>query len=403
MKLEKFKKNKKQKYMIIGGLVGILLVIGSIILYKTYAYYEEAKTYNVLQGKVGDFGYDIKLAVTLDGVKQDSVPARGLYKTEISCKDGNGNQVSTGTWDYNNWSLTVENLQYETKCNVTFTSNLTQEEYNKYIDAGIAHRRNTYRGKDITSYLTATGEDNLYTQISNGTFDDIYVGDYFTVDYAGTPTVFLVADIDNYYGTGFDDTLNQCKIVNGDTNETANCFRLKKHHITIIPAKPILKTPMNATDTTEGGYTGSDMVKTTLVGVETNLKSTFDNHLLQYSNVLSTKVDASRISSGLGSENSGASSEWSWHLRYVDLMSEPNVSGTSAFSSSGHDIGIDNRQYAIFQLKPEFINGYKEIYFAYWLKGVSSLSNFAVASDNGRSDSGNASYILGVRPRFLIG
>ena len=402
MKLEKFNKNKKQKYMIIGGLVGMLVVIGSIVLYKAYAYYEEAKTYNVLQGKIGDFGYDVKLAVTLDGVKQDSVPARGLYKTEISCKDRNGNQVSTGSWDYNNWSLTVENLQYETKCNVAFTSNLTQEEYDKYIDAGIAHRRNTYRGKDITSYLTANGEDNLYTQISNGTFDDIYVGDYFTANYAGTPTTFLVADIDNYMGTGYIDTKNECKIINGEAEETANCFRLNKHHITVIPAKPLLNAQMNATATTEGGYVGSEMVKITLAIVETNLKNTFSSHLLQYPNALTNVVDETRTSAADGITNSGASSAWNWYLRYVDLMSEANVYGTSSWSSSGYDTGVDNSQYAIFQLKPDTKNEYNGNSINYWLKNVVNNTRF-IRAGFGTPNTNLASNNYGVRPRFLIG
>ena len=402
MKLEKFKKNKKQKYMIIGWLVGVLVVIGSIVLYKTYAYYEEAKTYNVLQGKVGDFGYDVKLAVTLDGVKQNSVPARGLYKTEISCKDRNGNQVSTGTWDYNDWSLNVENLQYETKCNVVFTSNLTQEEYNKYIDAGIAHRRNTYRGKDITSYLTVGGEDNLYNQISSGTFDDIYVGDYFTVNYAGTPTIFLVADIDNYIGAGLEDTSNNCKIINGDTTETANCLRLKNHHITVIPAIPLLNSPMNSTGDNAGGYVGSEMVKTTLAIVETNLKNIFGSHLLQYFNHLTSAANNDGISSGIG-DIKGTASEYKNYLRYVDLMSEINVFGMNVWSSNGMDIGIDNQQYAIFRLKPALIYSYKDNYFAYWLKGISSFYLSTGVEGNGEPTNWPTNFEEGVRPRFLLG
>ena len=48
-----------------------------------------------------------------------------------------------------------------------------------------------------------------------------------------------------------------------------------------------------------------------------------------------------------------------------DLMSEVNIYGTTVWSTSGHDTGIDNRQYAIFQLKPEFINSYGTERFHY--------------------------------------
>ena len=72
MKLEKFKKDKKQKKIIIASVIGILVVIGSIFLYKTYAYYEEKKTFNVLQGRIAEFSQgDLQLALTLDGESVD--------------------------------------------------------------------------------------------------------------------------------------------------------------------------------------------------------------------------------------------------------------------------------------------------------------------------------------------
>ncbi len=57
MNLKKFTKNKKIKTIFIGSTVGILLLIGGITLYKTFALYKEEKTYNVIQGKVPDFVY----------------------------------------------------------------------------------------------------------------------------------------------------------------------------------------------------------------------------------------------------------------------------------------------------------------------------------------------------------
>ncbi len=49
MKLENLKKNKKRNKIIISSILGILLIIGSILLYKTYAFYEEKKSFNVLK------------------------------------------------------------------------------------------------------------------------------------------------------------------------------------------------------------------------------------------------------------------------------------------------------------------------------------------------------------------
>ncbi len=41
MKFKHFNKNVKRNKIIISSILGIVLIIGSVILYKTYAFYEE--------------------------------------------------------------------------------------------------------------------------------------------------------------------------------------------------------------------------------------------------------------------------------------------------------------------------------------------------------------------------
>ena len=360
--------------MIICSIVGILGVLGAITLYRTYALYEEEKEFNVLKGTIPDFGYDIKmLSVVVDDKKETNIPARGLYKTNVDCTNG-----TTGEWDYNAWNLTLENVSSNAKCNITFTSNLSEEEYNKYIEAGKALRRNTYRGKDITEYHN---DGSLYEMISNGTFDDIYVGDYIVAN----NVTWLVADIDNYLYTGN--------------------TPLTKHHLTIIPADNLTSASMNTTDTTEGGYYNSQMKQSTLPSIlSTYVEPVFNGHVLTYANILTNEVDenANNITSNL---YKGASNNWSWYNSQIDLMSEVNVFGTIILSSNGLDIGIDNQQYAIFLLKPEFAytNGNSKR-LSYWLKSVSNSKSFVFADVGGCSDNHALSKSAqGVRPRFLIG
>ncbi len=375
--LERFTRNKKNK-KIIYFIVGILLIIGSITLYKTYSFYEEKKSFNVLKRRIPDFGYDIKLlSVVVDDKKSESIPERGLYKTNVHCTNG-----TFGEWDYNNWNLVLNNVSSESKCNVEFTSGLSEEEYNKYIEAGKALHRNTYRGKDITPYYT---DGSLYIRISNGSFEDLYVGDYIIAN----DVTWLIADIDNYLYTG-------------DT-------QLTKHHATLIPAEPLINASMNDTDTTEGGYAGSKMVTETLSNLVSSdgiIGKTFGSHIFEYRNLLSTKINPNAINQS-GGVFQGASDRWEWYLRKVDLMSEMNVYGGNVSSSSLYDTGIDNRQYALFQLKPEFINNYRKINFHYWLKNVVSSTRFAYVNATGISDgeyvAASYSQGVGVRPRFLIG
>ena len=375
--LERFTKDKRNK-KIIYSILGILLVIGSITLYKTFAFYEEKKSFNILKGRIPDFGYDIKLlSVVVDDKKSESIPERGLYKTNVHCTNG-----TFGEWDYNNWNLVLNNVSSESKCSVEFTSGLSEEEYNKYIEAGKALHRNTYRGKDITEYYT---DGSLYTRIANGSFEDIYVGDYINAN----DVTWLIADIDNYLNSG-----GEFKI-----------HFLEKHHATIIPAVPLMNAPMNITNTTEGGYAGSKMATETLpslIAEDGIIGKAFGNHVLEYRNILSNRINTTAINQ-TGEKQTGASDNWAWYTRKCDLMSEANVYGVNVTSSSYYDTGIDNRQYALFQLKPEFINSYNNNLFNCWLKDVSSRESFSYVTYYGYSGSGYASGRLEIRPRFLIG
>lgn len=389
IKLKKFSNNKNKKMVVLVISIILCIAMAGVFIFESYALYQNDQTYNVLKGKVGDHWYDVKVAIVVDEEQMNAVPTERkgsngkYYSVTTTC-----NMAGTSAeWDYNAWNLELNNLQENTKCNVEFVSNLSQADYQKYIDAGIALRRNTYRGKNITGYYN---DGSLYTMIGNGTFDDIYVGDYIVAN----NITWLIADIDNYLHTGDVD--------------------LYKHHATIIPAKPLENSGMNSTDTTSGGYMGSEMVtgnvidetKVTLTlpaALEQYIIPAFGNHVLSYRNMLTNIVDTTLISPGY-SKWTGVASDWKWYDRKLDLMSEVNVYGTNIWSSSGYDTGIDNHQYAIFQLRPEFINSYEKARFHYWLKNVSSLQRFShvdvYAISNGTWSSQN---LRGVRPRFLIG
>ena len=363
---------------------------GGIVIYRSYALYEEEKTYNVLKGTIPDFDYDVKLAVTIDGNDSKAIPETPYksedqyYEAQVDCDNG-----AQGEWDYNSWNLKVDYLtNTNTKCKVSFTSTINKETYEKYIKTGVATRRNTYRGKDITGYLE---DGSLFEMIKDGTFKDIYVGDYI-ISPTHNNIIWLVADIDNYLYTG-------------DTDH-----KLTRHHLTIIPAGTLTGAPMNDSNTTAGGYANSQMVKSTLTQVyDQYIAPDFtingENHVIPYRNLLSSEIDPEANNKSGNSQVKGASSNWTWCDRNLDLMSEVNVFGTTITSSSFFDTGIDNRQYAIFQLKPEFINSYGTNYFYYWLKDITDTTHFAVVFGHGESDRGEANSwgSTGVRPRFLIG
>ena len=112
-----------------------------------------------------------------------------------------------------------------------------------------------YRGKNLGSSLTA----EQAAAIKAGTFKDIYLGDYWQI--GGVD--YLVAGFDYWY---------QC----GDTACTT-------HHVVIIPRNHLYTYHMNASNTTEGGYVGSDMYKNGLTQAKATFNAAFGSaHILNH-------------------------------------------------------------------------------------------------------------------------
>lgn len=229
----------------------------------------------------------------------------------------------------------------------------------------ITHR-NTFRGKYLGSSVTSA----QWAAISAGTFDDLWVGDYWTIGGVN----WRIADINYWY---------RC----GDTSLTTN-------HLIIVPDTALYTSKMNETNTTEGGYVGSLMYTSGLNAAKTTIGSAFGSaHIIQHREYLTNAVSNGKPSGG------------AWVDSTVELMTESMVYGHPHFSptSDGSTVPsihtIDKVQLALFQLAPEFIN----IRTGYWLRDVVSSAFFAYVNDRGVPDSYYASYGLGVRPCFAIG
>ncbi len=123
MELKRFSKNKKQKQIIMGSIIGLTLIIGGISLYRSFAMYEEKQTFDVLKGTVPNFSTkDINLAFTIDGQTQTNTnfpnKSDGYIVEDVSCEDG-----VEATWNNSTWSL--ENIENngeakKVKCTVAF-------------------------------------------------------------------------------------------------------------------------------------------------------------------------------------------------------------------------------------------------------------------------------------------
>lgn len=221
-----------------------------------------------------------------------------------------------------------------------------------------------YRGKSLGSSVTTA----QYSVISAGTFDDMYIGDYWTI--GGV----------NYRIAAFDYYLN-C----GDTSCT-------KHHVVLVPDTCLYNHVMNDTNITTGAYVGSKMYTEGLEQAKTTIKAAFSGHVLSKRIYLSNATANGKASAG------------AWCDSEVDLMCEHMVYGNGVFSPVSDGTAVPNNyrveksQLPLFQHEPSRICNRA----TWWLRDVISASRFAlVYSDGGASYSG-ASYSRGVRPAFCI-
>ena len=231
-----------------------------------------------------------------------------------------------------------------------------------------------YRGKSLGSTVTTA----QYAAIKAGTFDDLYIGDYWTI--GGV----------NYRIAAFDYYLNS-----GDTSCTT-------HHVVIVPDTCLYNAQMHntssggyegdAANTTTGGYVGSDMYKSNLEQAKTTIKSAFSGHVLKHRIYLTNAVANGRASGG------------AWCDSEVDLMCEQMVYGSGIFSpvSDGSNVPanyrVEKSQLPLFQHEPSRICNRNN----WWLRDVITASLFAYVGIDGNASYADASYSLGVRPAFCI-
>lgn len=226
-----------------------------------------------------------------------------------------------------------------------------------YANAG--SHNSIYRGKNLGTSFTSA----MSSAIQDGTFDDLFVGDYLTIN----GTVYRVA--------GFN-LIKNC----GDTNFSGN-------NMCLVPDNALYNASMNSTDTTEGAYVNSEMRTTNLAQATTKITTDFgSSHVISYRDILANAT------------SNGQSSGWAYTDCKVELMSEVMVYGTKVWGNSGYEVGCLNEQFPLFRLNPESIH----CRFAYWLRSVQSSAYFAYVHDGGSADTNPASSSRGVRPFFFV-
>lgn len=286
-----------------------------------------------------------------------------------------------------------------------------------------------FRGKDLTNVYSI---EEMYDMIHTGTFDDLYLGDYFTksittdimTKYTGET---FESGVDYYEMGGGDDSTARTWTLTQDTEpqsgkvyatkltKTENVTlmfagfdyyynigdtALTTHHAILIPRGAGFATTakMNPTNTTAGGYYGSDMHQITLPCYAKSIKTMLGNHLLSHKTWLTTTVNTSTPSMA-GAGMTGAASASAWETTELQLMNEVQLYGSTVWSSSAYDVGVDNEKLPVFN----FIN---PVHFGrnnFWLRSVVSSTFFAYCTGAGAAYSNYASTAGSVCPLILFG
>ncbi len=232
-----------------------------------------------------------------------------------------------------------------------------------YNNAG-AHN-SVYRGK----YLGSSVTDEQYAAISAGTFEDLYIGDYWTINGVN----WRIAAFNYYYNKG-------------NVAWTTN-------HVVIIPGSNLYTAQMNSTATTTGGYLGSEMHTANLETAKTTINNAFgSDHVLPHPIYLTNAV-SNRLPSG-----------GEWATVTVELMNSYMVFGSGMLNAVAdssiipHNFPSENTILPLFLLTPSAIRT-----MAWWLRDVVSDSSFSYVTNTAREMFAVASSEHGVRPVFCIG
>ena len=335
----------------------------------------------------------------LVGTKTLSDYKKSTKNTYLGCLGAGDTNYAVGTYNfyrlaaYSRALTTAEiakNYEKDVKRYVDGEPDFPTEDETEWITSIGENHNNIFRGDDL--FAKGYTIDDICAMIADGSFSDIYIGDYFTlsgsienvpcfVEQTGddgtkslvesTQTVtyntkFRIAGLDTYLNTG-------------DTAFTA-------HHAVIVPDKNIGTNRMNSTNTAVGGYVNSFMFASVLPVYNTHFDVKLNNHLLTHREILSS------------SATNSTANNWEWHDIKINLMSEPEVYGSNLWGNK-YDAGVNYRQFPLFRIASKYICDRNWC----WLKAVAEGNEFVAMTSNGNATRNGAGVALAVRPCFCIG
>ena len=377
----------KEHYLDTNGLTSLWSKIKSLFATKTELASKANTSDLSTVATSGDYN-DLSNKPVLPQINVDSSDGSWVISGNVTGNASTATKLATARTIALSDAVTGTATAFDGSGNITIPvtalspSAIRAQWYAAYPDGAEAHNA-MWGGRDITA---AFNNGTVSANIANGTFRDIFPGDYITKSVTisgGTYTVnWVIADCDYWINKGDQ----------GNGMET--------HHVVIVPQAPIFSANMNAANTAEGGYMGSRMFKETIPACAMGIVNAFgSDHILTFRDGISNAVDTSHISSGI-TQFVGTPGWWgAWVSVQCNLMSEKMVYGAPICSGGAMDNTMATRQMSAFRLSEKLIN-YNRVWW--WLRDVVSSASFAFVHGGGLAYTHLASLVLGVRPFALL-
>lgn len=218
-------------------------------------------------------------------------------------------------------------------------------------------RKSIIRGQSLGTSITT----EQWLAIETGTFDNMYLGDYWSME----GYIWRIVDFDYWWGRGDD---KKCTT----------------HHVTIMPDQCLGYGQMNTSGSNASGYLGSSgfsYVSTTLLDFISNIFG--NDYILPVETLLTNAV----VNNQLG------------HVWTTSKIALPNLAMCTG--NLGRESTEATSQLALFRLDPKYIIGLYDNKM-YWLRTVNEGDGFYIITHAGNIVGVSASNIHDYRPIFNI-
>lgn len=266
-----------------------------------------------------------------------------------------------------------------------------------------------YRCKNLGT-INASNVDAFFSSIdlNNNKCNDIFLGDYVTIQDGRYNSVWMVASINQYRSKGNSSMGNHIVLipqsylanvnfVDGAYTSTQQMNTTNTTGVSKNPLNPFYATTQGAETPKYQCYYGSDMNQIYIPQIVTQMKTALGTHMITSSQLLSDSMNMTQphpvISGWVGVPNN-----WGWYNEDAILPNEVEIYGCNVWSCGAYDVGINCQKLPIFN----FISFNRFSRPGFWLRSVVDSTSFAHAGSGGLAACGDASGSHYVRPLIFV-